>query len=217
MGLMKRFLNQTRKPAGFLGRLMINSMNTGHAKLSEWGMAHLTPLQPLRIVELGCGGGQNAAELLGRYPEAAVTAIDYSPLSVERTAVRNRAMIASGRCAVQEADVSALTLEPEQYDLATAFETIYFWPGLETCFREVHRVLKPDGWFLIVNESDGRDGNSIRFEKVIDGMKLYTPETISDALRCAGFSTVQVHRHPTRAWIAVLAGKAGDGSHEISY
>ena len=35
MGLMKRFLNQTRKPVGFLGRLMINGMNAGHAKLSE--------------------------------------------------------------------------------------------------------------------------------------------------------------------------------------
>ena len=210
MGLMKRFLNQTRKPVGFLGRLMINGMNAGHAKLSEWGMTHLTAIQPLRIAELGCGGGQNAAKLLARYPEAAVTAVDYSPLSVERTAARNRAMIAGGRCSVREADVSALTLEPGQYDLATAFETIYFWPGLETCFREVHRVLKPDGRFLIVNESDGRDGNSIRFEQIIDGMKLYTPETIRDALRRAGFSTVQMHRHPTRTWVAVLAGKAGD-------
>ena len=33
--------------------------------------------------------------------------------------------------------VSALTLPEEEYDLATAFETIYFWPGLKECFSQV--------------------------------------------------------------------------------
>lgn len=41
-----------------------------------------------------------------------------------------------------------------QYDLATAFETIYFWPRLEKCFSQVANVLKPGACFLIVNESE---------------------------------------------------------------
>ena len=35
------------------------------------------------------------------------------------------------------------------YDLVTAFETIYFWPGLEKSFSEVCRVLKKGGTFAI--------------------------------------------------------------------
>ena len=31
MGIMKKFFNQTRKPEGTLGKLMLSSMNSGHA------------------------------------------------------------------------------------------------------------------------------------------------------------------------------------------
>ena len=41
------------------------------------------------------------------------------------------------------------------FDAVTAFETVYFWPDLPLCFREVYRVLKPSGTFLICNESNG--------------------------------------------------------------
>ena len=33
MGLFKKYVNQTRKPEGFLGKLMVAGMNGGHAKL----------------------------------------------------------------------------------------------------------------------------------------------------------------------------------------
>ncbi len=41
MGLFKDFCNQTRKPEGLLGKLMVNGMNSGHAKLADWGMEAL--------------------------------------------------------------------------------------------------------------------------------------------------------------------------------
>lgn len=33
-----------------------------------------------------------------------------------------------------------------------AFETIYFWSDLETNFKEIYRVLRKGGQFLICNE-----------------------------------------------------------------
>ena len=41
MGLFKDYVNQTRKPEGFLGKLMLSGMNYGHAKLTDWGFTHL--------------------------------------------------------------------------------------------------------------------------------------------------------------------------------
>ena len=84
MALLKRFFNQTRKPEGFLGKLMLSGMNSGHAKLADWGFAHLPALTVSAAVDLGWGGGRNAGELLKRYLAAQVTAIDYSPLCVEK-------------------------------------------------------------------------------------------------------------------------------------
>ncbi len=207
MGIMKKFLNQTRKPEGTLGKLMLSSMNSGHAKLADWGFSHLPELNPERIVELGCGAGRNAGELLKKYPQAHVTAIDYSPLSVEKAEEYNRESIAAGRCVVGQGDVSDLHLPGESFDLATAFETVYFWPGIENCFAQVAKVLKPGACFLICNESDGLDATGKKFEKIIDGMKVYTAEELETALRKAGFTEVWTDRYASKPWITVLARK----------
>lgn len=207
MGLFRNYVSQTRKPEGFLGKLMLNGMNSGHARMADWGLAHLPEIEPARAVDLGCGGGRNAGELLKRYPKVHVTAIDYSALSVEKAREYNRDGIADGRCDVRQGDVSDLRLPEASFDLATAFETIYFWPGLERCFGQVAKVLKPGGWFLICNESDGTDAAGLKFEKIIDGMKTHTADRIEAALRAAGFSEVTVEHHPAKPWIAVLARK----------
>ena len=207
MGLFKAFVSQTRKPEGFLGKMMVSGMNTGHAKLADWGFAHLPVITPERAVDLGCGGGRNAGELLRKFPEAHVTAVDYSALSVEKAKEYNKAMIAAGRCTVQQGDVSDLLLPAGAFDLATAFETIYFWPGLEKCFGQVAKILKPGGLFMICNESDGTDATSLKFEKIIDGMKNHTVEEIEAALKAAGVSEVTSDHHPSKPWITVLARK----------
>ncbi len=207
MGLFRKYINQTRKPEGFLGKMMVNGMNGGHAKMADWGMSHLRSIIPEEIIEIGCGGGRNAGALLKKYPQSKVTAIDYSDVSVEKAAAYNAAAIKEGRCKVQQGDVSALDLPEASFELATAFETIYFWPGLEKCFSQVARVLKNGGKFMIVNESDGTDETSLKFEKMIDGMKCYTTETIENALKNAGFSKIEAYHHKSKPWITVIATK----------
>lgn len=207
MGLFKNYVSQTRKPEGFLGKMMLNGMNSGHAKMADWGLSHLKSIAPERIVDIGCGGGRNAGELLKKYSDSKVTAIDYSELSVEKATEYNKAAIDAGRCTVEQGDVSNLNLEEGAYDLATAFETIYFWPGLEKCFSEVAKVLKPGGYFMICNESDGLDAASLKFEQIIEGMSTHTVEEIEAALKAAGFSKVKSDHHGSKPWITVLAKK----------
>ncbi len=190
MGLFNDFISQTRKPEGILGKMMVNGMNGGHAKMADWGMSHLSKIAPKEIVEIGCGGGRNAGALLEKYPDAKVTAIDYSDVSVAKATSYNQKMIDAGRCVVKQGDVS-------QLDLA----------GLEKCFAEVAKVLKPGGVFMIVNESDGTDEVSLKFEKKIDGMKCYTGDAIETALKAAGFKKTKTIHHDSKPWITVLAKK----------
>ena len=207
MGLFKDYVSQTRKPEGRLGKMMLSGMNSGHAKMADWGMSHLKTIAPEQIVDLGCGGGRNVGELLKKYPSAKGMAVDHSELSVSKSYEYNMNMITNGRLEVKQGDVSALNLQDNTYDLATAFETIYFWPGLEKCFSEVARILKNGGYFLIVNESDGTDTAGLKFEKIIEGMKCYTTEQITDALKAAGFSKVETDHHKSKPWITVIAQK----------
>lgn len=207
MGIIRKFFNQTRKPDGILGCLMLHFMNFGHGSLADWSITKLPDIQPNRIAELGCGGGRNISVLLEKYPNSRVDGVDYSALSAEKAVIYNAASIAAQKCTVSVGDVSTLELKENVYDLATAFETIYFWPGLEKCFGNVYKILKDGGRFLIVCESDGCDNTGEKYEKIIDGMKVYNSNQIEDALKKAGFKTAETFHHKKNPWIAVIAQK----------
>ena len=63
MGIIKKYMNQTRKPEGVLGNLMITGMNTGHAAMAKWGSDYLRVSDPAAVIDLGCGGGSNVRVL----------------------------------------------------------------------------------------------------------------------------------------------------------
>ena len=86
---------------------------------------------------------------LGATKDGIVKGIDYSPVSVEKSKKVNEAAIAEGRCTVLQGSVADMIFAGDWFDAVTAFETVYFWPDLPQCFREVYRVLKPDGKLLI--------------------------------------------------------------------
>jgi methyltransferase, UbiE/COQ5 family len=205
MGLLRSFLRNTRKPEGFLGKCMVASMNHAHAALADWGLGYLPKTGPVRIAELGCGGGRNIRALLRKSPAATVTALDYSEISVEKARNINQEELQVGRCRVIQGDVSHLPFEDGVFDLATAFETVYFWPGPTESFREVYRTLRPGGVFLIVNEVDGENPRDSRWLSVMDGMKIFNRSQFVTFLTEAGFSKVIVKRDAKRHWLCVLA------------
>ena len=211
MGILKVFFNNTRKPEGLLGRCMAGSMNHAHAALADWGLRHLPETGPTEIAELGCGGGRNIRALLRKYPVATVTALDYSKISVEKARSVNRKGLQAGRCRIIQGDVSHLPFENSAFDLVTAFETVYFWPGPTESFREVYRTLRPGGIFLIANESDGENSQDDKWLSVIDGMRIFNQIQLTTFLTEAGFSEVIVKRNTKKHWLCALAIRENTG------
>lgn len=115
--------------------------------------------------------------------------------------------MAEGRCTLVEADVSGLPLEDDSFDLTTAFETVYFWPGPVESFREVRRVLRDGGTFLVVNESDGTNGADDKWTGIIDDLRIYTEGQLRAYLAEAGFSRVEVDHDQQRHRLCLLAWK----------
>ena len=149
------FFQNTCKPSGLGGRLMVKMMNSGHAKLADWGFSQIQAKADARVLDAGCGGGANVAVWLKQCPKGRVTGMDYSEISVAETRKINDAAIKAGRCDVVQGNAAAMPFQAETFDVVSAFETVYFWPGLEACFAEVNRVMKRGGTFMICNECDG--------------------------------------------------------------
>lgn len=207
MGILKTFFNNTGKPTGFLGKLMVNGMNSGHSAMASWGFSCWETLTAGDVLDIGCGGGANLAEWLRRIKSGTVTGVDYSEVSVEKSQKVNAAEIASGRCRVVQGNVRYLPFADNSFDCISAFETIYFWPGIQKSFQEVYRVLKTGGSFLICNESDGTDPSAEKWTRMIDGMKIYREAEIRTLLEKSGFSHIQAYRNEKRGWISFSAMK----------
>lgn len=199
------FLENTRKPQGLGGKLMVSAMNLGHRALADWGFQFL-PLTPdAKVLDCGCGGGANLAKLLKACPAGIVKGIDYSPVSVEKARKVNQQAIQQGRCTVLNGNVADMIFASSWFDAVTAFETVYFWPDLSASFREVYRVLKPSGTFLICNECGDPEKYS-KWTEIIDGMTVYRGTELQAALEQAGFQHVQTLSNKM-GWLCVTARK----------
>ena len=184
------FFENTRKPVGFGGKIMVAMMNVGHSAVARWGLQFLNAAPDTKVLDCGCGGGANIRRLLKKYPQAIIKGIDYSPVSVEKSKKVNEAAIAEGRCAVLQGSVADMMFADNWFDAVTTFETVYFWPDLPQCFREVSRVLKPGGTFLICNESNGNTDKDEKWTKIINGMTIYQDTELKAYLEQAGSSKV---------------------------
>ena len=151
------FFENTRKPVGLGGKIMVAMMNLGHSPVARWGLRFLELTLDAKVLDCGCGGGANIKRLLKKCPEGIVKGIDYSPVSVEKSQKVNEAAITEGRCAVLQGSVANMIFAGDWFDAVTAFETVYFWPDLPQCFREVYRVLKPGGKVVILEFSTPRN------------------------------------------------------------
>lgn len=200
------FFENTRKPVGFGGRVMVSMMNCGHDAMADWGFRFLTIPANAAVLDCGCGGGANMRKLLQKCPKGSVKGIDYSEISVEKSRKVNRKALKAGRCEVLQANVMELPFEDAGFDLVTAFETVYFWPDLSHCFQEVYRVLKPGGMFFICNESNGDTDKDDKWVEMIGGMVIYKDIQLQTAMEQAGFHHIQIHKNH-KGWLCVTAQK----------
>ena len=69
------FFENTRKPVGLGGKIMVAMMNFGHSAMAEWGLSFLQPAPDAMVLDCGCGGGANIKTLLKLCPNGKVQGI----------------------------------------------------------------------------------------------------------------------------------------------
>lgn len=185
------FTDNFGNPKGLIGRLMLSGMNMGHAPMAKWGFTQFVVPSSGKIVDIGCGGGFNVKRLLERYPKAIVYGVDISEVSVNKTKATNKKYLGS-RCEVYQASAAKLPFDDASIELATAFETVYFWQDIKNCFCEVYRTLKSGGCFAIIN--DPGDPKK-EWDKMIPDMTSWKAEELEGFMIEAGFTDIKISKN----------------------
>lgn len=199
-------ITQCRKPHGEEGIETIKNMNVNHRDISEFAFECVNVSDNDNILDIGCGGGVNIEKFL-KLTSGNVDGLDYSEVSVAETIKRNLEAVNGKRCRVIQADVSNMPVGDEEYNLVTAFETVYFWPDIANTFKEVFRIIKPNGQFMIAQGTDGNHPDDEKWLNTVEGMNLYTAPELEKYLLDAGFSDVEVFKKEDDYILVVIAKK----------
>jgi len=128
-----------------LVNLPLDDVHFGHDVPRESELRILGALEGKRVVDLGCGGGQNviAFNRMGAH----AIGIDFSGVQLELAA--KRAVEQEMRCEFRQGDVADLAFLPkDSVDLVFSAGTFTYVEDLPRVFRQVHRVLRPKASFV---------------------------------------------------------------------
>lgn len=139
-----------------------------------------------RVIDIGCGHDRSLGALAARTTKGRVVGVDPSDLMVEIAVDRNRALIKAGKVQVAIASAGDLPFDAEAFDKALCVHVIYFWKDLRTSFREIARVLKPGGRFVLVFRTDADAAAVAAFQADV---YCFRPlREVAAALNDAGFA-----------------------------
>ena len=169
---------------------MLICMEREHRPMAEWGFAQFEIPENAEVLDIGCGGGYNLKRILKRCPDGKAYGLDISEESVKRAKAVNKRELGK-RVEIIRGGVEKMPFQDARFDLATAFETVLFWPDPAGNFKEVYRVLKAGGSFAVINNYGDP---KIDWEKKIPCMTRYTAERIASFLSGSGFINVKISK-----------------------
>jgi len=199
-------------PRGPLGRLVAILMERGNAAMNDLALEALDAQQGDAVLEIGFGPGSTLERIAEQVGErGSVAGIDPSALMVRQAGRRLRRRVDAGRAELLQGYSSSMVYADATFDRVLSVNTIYFWQDPQADIREVRRVVKPSGRFVLVFRGSGNEGGGL----VVHGMPH--PTAVAEVvawMKSAGFTDVtertrQAPFGPETVTAVALAGRGG--------
>jgi ubiquinone/menaquinone biosynthesis C-methylase UbiE len=140
---------QGARPHGLLGQLIARIMARETAADNKQAVALLGLKEDDRVLDVGTGHGRSLGLIARLAPSGVAVGIDTSEVALGIARACNRVLIRAGRVSVLRARSDALPAFDLPFDKAMAVHTLYFWRPAEPHLREIARVLRPNGKFVL--------------------------------------------------------------------
>lgn len=192
---------QGARPTGLSGTFMGHMMNRYHTSIYKQILKPYLPSSGADILDVGCGGGKFLSYLGTLDPSWQLNGTDHSMEMVALARKTNKETVKSGRTMIVKGDVMMIPFGDESMNFVTANETVQFWPDIDVSFKEILRVLKPGGRFLIINRYP-KPGTKWWYNAKIKSAAGFKRKLIK-----TGFSNTVCDIETKPGWIIVSAEK----------
>ena len=176
---------------------------------SLWGDGWLSPggpeevarlldgfdLKGKSVLDIGCGAGGVDRLLAGRYGVGYVTGIDVEDTVLHQAQQGIARAGLSDRVGLVKVVPGPLPFPPATFDVVFSKDSIVHIPDKHALMREIHRVLKPGGWFIASDWLIGHDGEpspAMKAYIAAEGLDfgMASPKRYAEAMAAAGFADV---------------------------
>jgi ubiquinone/menaquinone biosynthesis C-methylase UbiE len=105
MSLLNYLINQSIKPEGNIGKIMLKIMNNAHKSIFKMGINNLSIYENYKVLDLGFGGGMALKLLSKKYSNIELFGIDFSDESINTASRDNKEDIKKGKIKLFKADI----------------------------------------------------------------------------------------------------------------
>jgi ubiquinone/menaquinone biosynthesis C-methylase UbiE len=183
---------QAGHPTGILGRLVARIMAMETVTINRRVLEVLELAEGSRVLEVGFGHGRTLARVAGLAPKGFVAGIDISSEMVQMAHRHNRNSIAKGLMEVKRASSDRIPYSDESFDRVYAVHTLYFWNDPLAHLREIHRVCRAGGRFVLAFGPREDEHSVAAFPESV--YHFYAIEETQRLISNAGFSNVSMVR-----------------------
>jgi ubiquinone/menaquinone biosynthesis C-methylase UbiE len=183
---------QASHPKGVVGRLLAWIMATETGPVNRRVVELLELEDSSRVLEVGFGHGRTLAIVAERAFRGFVAGIDVSAEMVEMAQRHNRAPIAKGLIEVKCASSDRIPYPDKSFDRACSVHTLYFWNDPLHHLREIHRVTRVGGRFVLAFAPKEDEHAVAAFPESV--YHFYSIDEAQQLLAKAGFSNVRMVR-----------------------
>jgi len=185
MNLLKAIGKQMQYPKGIFGKILFAWMTRMTISHARWTV-NLMRIQPDDdVIEIGFGNGANIQLILREAIRGSVTGIEISDTAMEMASKKNARSIAEGKVKLHKVTGKTLPFKEGVFDKACTVATAYVFEDPGAVFKEMFRVLKPNGLAAVtfpVRE------NFMKFKPVgAEGFHLHELRDLEKAFQQAGF------------------------------
>ncbi len=172
------------------------------------------------VIDIGCGVGGIDVLLVREHGAARVTGVDIERPVLDRSIARAKSEGLTDQLSYRLVEPGPMPFEPESFDVVFSKDAMIHIPDKESLFKDVYRILKPDGlfvasdWLRIDDNPPSRD-MAYYLEKEGLSFGMASPERYKKSLENAGF--IRVRLRDRNAWYAALSRKEYEQMKGPSY